>query len=449
MSTYGKIARVLFPITAVALLGTGAWAYQEYQEKSSILIKAENQYQRAFHELNNHMDSLHNEIGKTLAINSRKHMCDSLTNVWRLTYAAQNDVGQLPLSLMPFHDTQKFLGRIGAFAYNTGIRDLNKQPLSEKEYQTLSALYQNSSEIKNKLNEVQSQVLSKNLRWMDVELAMATEDKKLDHTIIDGFKAVNRMVEQFPEVDWGPTVNNMEVRKKEKFTTLKGRNISAGEAKQKVAKLLKRSSQDMKVTYTDKGDFPVYSVSFQGKDGIPVSADLTRTEGHMTWMLYNRPVKDQKLNRDQALQKAKSFLNGMGYQNMTPISFNQEDNLITFSMVHKENEVFIYPEALAIKVALDNGEILGLQADEYVFNRKTRVTKKPSLTVEQARKQINPHVRVSKINQAYIYGDEDKEVLCYEFLGTLKQDQYRIFINADTGNEEFVEKVEKEEIETL
>lgn len=449
MSMYGKIARVLFPITAIALLGTGTWAYQEYQEKSSILIKAENQYQRAFHELNNHMDSLHNEIGKALAINSRKHMCDSLTNVWRLTYAAQNDVGQLPLSLMPFHDTQKFLGRVGAFAYNTGVRDLNKQPLSEKEYQTLSTLYQNSTEIKNKLNDVQSQVLSKNLRWMDVELAMATEDKKLDHTIIDGFKAVNRMVEQFPEVDWGPTVNNMEVRKREKFTTLKGRNISAEEAKQKVAKLLKRSPQDMKVAYTDQGDFPVYSVSFQGKDGIPVNADLTRTEGYMTWMLYNRTVKDQKLDRNQALQKAQSFLKGMGYQNMTPISFNQEENIITFSMVHKQNEVFIYPEALAIKVALDNGEILGLQADEYVFNRKTRVTQKPSLTVEQARKRVNPHVKVSKINQAYIYGDEGKEVLCYEFLGTLKQDQYRIFINADTGNEEFVEKVEKEEVEAL
>ncbi|TCP69846.1 germination protein YpeB [Baia soyae] len=448
MSTYGKIARVFLPITLVVLLGMGAWAYKEYQEKSSVLIKAENQYQRAFHELNNHMDALQGEIGKVLAVNSQKHLSDSLTNVWRLTYAAQSDVAQLPLSLMPFHDTQKFLGRMGTFSYHAGVRDFNKEPLSEKEYQTLNTLYQNATDIKGKLNEVQSQVISKNLRWMDVELAIATEDKKLDHTIIDGFQAVNNMVVQFPEVDWGPTVNNLEVRKKEKFTTLKGRNISEEEAKEKAAKLLDRTTEGMKVTFAEKGDFPVYSISFEGKNG-PCNLDLTRTEGHVTWMLYNRPVKESKLSREQALEKAQSFLKKMGYEGMVPISHIDEDHILTLSMVHKEGNILIYPEALALKIALDNGEIIGIQADEYVFNRKERVFEKPTLTHEQARKQVNPHLKVTGTNQAYIYGEDGKEALCYEFLGTLKDNQYRIFINGDTGEEEFVEKIEKEEPEKI
>jgi spore germination protein len=36
-------------------------------------------------------------------------------------------------------------------------------------------------------------------------------------------------------------------------------------------------------------------------------------------------------------------------------------------------------------------------------------------------------------------------VLCYEFLGTIKNDTYRIFINADTGFEEKVEKLQNSE----
>lgn len=444
MSLYGKISRVLFPITAIAFLGTGAWAYQEYQEKNSVLIKAENQYQRAFHELNNHVNSLHNEIGKTLALNSKKQMSTSLTNVWRLTYAAQNDLGQLPLSLMPFHETNKFLGRTGAFAYNVGVRDLNKDPLTEKEYQTLNTLYNQSGEIKQNLSQVQSQVINKNLRWMDVELALSTEDKKLDHTIIDGFKAVNRMVEHYPEMDFGPTVNNMEVRQKEKFKALKGRNISAKEAEHKLAKILHRgSTQGMKTVLSDKGDYQAYSIQYTGKSGKMVHADLTRTEGHLTWMLYDRPVKKRVLSYDQALQRAKRFLDDMGYKHMTPTSYDEAGNVMAFSMVHKEGNVFVYPETLVIKVALDNGEIVGLQADEYVFNRKPYVNEKPKLTIDQARKLVNPHLKVNKYNLAYIYGDSGKEVLCYEFLGKLGKDQYRVFINANSGDEELAEKVEK------
>jgi len=41
------------------------------------------------------------------------------------------------------------------------------------------------------LQKLQKQVLEKNLRWMDVELALASEDKKMDNTIIDGFRRVD------------------------------------------------------------------------------------------------------------------------------------------------------------------------------------------------------------------------------------------------------------------
>ncbi len=67
---YKRLSIVMFPILLVALIGTGFWGYLEHQEKNSVLIKAENQYQRAFHDLSFHVDKLHTEIGNTLAVNS-------------------------------------------------------------------------------------------------------------------------------------------------------------------------------------------------------------------------------------------------------------------------------------------------------------------------------------------------------------------------------------------
>jgi spore germination protein len=62
---YRRIAAILFPIAVIALIGTVVWGYQENQDKNAVLIKAENQYQRAFHELNFHLDQLQDELGKT------------------------------------------------------------------------------------------------------------------------------------------------------------------------------------------------------------------------------------------------------------------------------------------------------------------------------------------------------------------------------------------------
>ena len=211
---YKRIAAVTLPIALIALVAVGVWGYQENQEKNSILIKAENQYQRAFHDLNFHMDQLQDELGKALAINSRKQLAPCLTNVWRLAYSAQNDVGQLPLTLMPFNKTEGFLADIGSFSHRVAVRDLGKEPLTEKEYETLKTLYKRSNSLQQELQGVQTKVINDNLRWMDVELALASEDKQTDNTIIDGLRSVDKKAEEYTEVDWGPGVNDPASRRK-------------------------------------------------------------------------------------------------------------------------------------------------------------------------------------------------------------------------------------------
>lgn len=445
---YQKVAAILFPITLVGLIAAGAWGYQENQDKNSVLIKAENQYQRAFHELNDHIDKLSDEMGKSLALNTRRQMSTSMTNIWRLAYAAQNDLGQLPLTLMPFDKTEKFVNNIGRFAYKVGVRDLDKQPLTEPEWKTLQTLYNRSQEIRTDLQSMQRKVLDKNLRWMDVELALASEDKKMDNTIIDGFKKVNKMVEEYPEVDWGPTVNFKEVREKEKINKLTGPMITKEQAKQKVAEALnQKSTKNMTVVLNKQGNFQTYSVRYKGRNNTEVNADVTSKGGYMVWMLYDRPVKQKRLSIDQAQGYANRFLERIDYKDMVPISYDETGNLAAINFVHRQNGIYVYPEAVTVKVALDNGEIAGLQADEYVFNKIGIPLSKPKLTLEQAKKEISPRLKLQKNNLAVIYNDEGKEVLCYEFLGTMpnqkKSDQYRIFINANTGEEEFIEKVKK------
>lgn len=447
---YRKVAAVLFPLTLIAFVITAVWGYKENQDKNSILIKSENQYQRAFHDLNNHMAHLEGELGKTLALNSRKQLSNSMTNVWRLAYAAQNDIGQLPMTLMPFDKAEEFMAQIGNFSYQVGIRDLEKEPLTEKEWNTLKTLYERSNQIRSDLENLQEKVIQKNLRWMDVEQALASEKENLDNTIIDGFKKVNQTVEQFPEVDWGPTINNLQVQQRTKWNRLKGEKVSPSVAVKKIQKVLKLpSTKGITVSKNKKGDYVTYSVHYRGNQPKKeINADITEVGGKLVWMMIDRPLHKARLSFSQAQEKATQFLRQLGYENMKVISYDDTQETVSLNFVHQEGQVKVYPEAVTVKVALDNGEIIGLQADEYIFNEIEKKDQKPRLSVQEARKQVSPHLKVEKHNLAYIYNEAGKPVLCYEFLGKLGKEQYRLFINSQSGDEEFIQKVEKEDLST-
>jgi spore germination protein len=441
------IRGILIGVLVLGVAGTAFWGYQEHQEKNAILLNAENNYQRAFHDLSYQVDLLHDKIGTTLAMNSRKSLSPSLIEVWRITSEAHNDVGQLPLTLLPFNKTEEFLAKIGNFSYRTAVRDLDKEPLSKDEYDTLKVLYKQSGDIQHELRSVQHMVLKNNLRWMDVELALASGNENTDNTIIDGFKTVEKTVSGYDESDLGTTFANLQ-KKDENFKKIKGRTITRNEAV-KIAKKYMNFDGNAKVKVTENGkgsDYGFYSVSIKNnQSGQEASMDITKKAGRPIWFINNRDVKKRVLSLNDADNKAAAFLKETGFKDLEVFESTQYDNVGVFNFVTNVNGVRIYPEAVKIKVALDNGDIVGVTADEYLKSFQTRKIGKPSLTLEQARSKVNPNFKVMEDRQAVIINDLNKEVLCYEFLGTIGEDTYRIFINATSGVEEEVEKMNNAE----
>ncbi|WP_462412052.1 germination protein YpeB [Neobacillus sp. Marseille-QA0830] len=441
------IRGLLIGILALGIAGTAFWGYQEHQDKNAVLLNAENNYQRAFHNLTYRLDLLHDKIGTTLAMNSKNSLSPSLIEVWRLTSQAHSDVGQLPLTLLPFNKTEEFLANIGNFSYRTAVRDLEKDPLSDKEYETLKTLYKQSGDIQNELRKVQSMVLKNNLRWMDVELALASGKEQTDNTIIDGFKTVEKTVTGYDESDQGLTTSNLQI-KDENYKNLKGKTITRNEAVS-IAKKYMNFDGNAKVKVTENGkgsDFGFYSVAIQNKKtGQEANMDITKKAGHPIWFINNREINKQVISLNDASNKAQAFLTDTGFKNMEIFESSQYENTGVFNFVTTINGVRIYPESVKVQVALDNGDIIGFSAEEYLKTYQTRKIEKPAISVDEAKSKINPNLKIMEDRQSIIVNDLNKEVLCYEFLGTIGNDTYRIFINAKDGAEEEVEKLKNPE----
>lgn len=438
---------ILIGVLALGVAGTAIWGYQEHREKNAVLINAENNYQRAFHDLTYQVDLLHDKIGTTLAMNSRSSLSPALAEVWKIASEAHVDVGQLPLTLLPFNKTEEFLSKIGDFSYKTAVRDLEKEPLSEKEHNSLKELYGQSADIQEELRKVQHMVLNNNLRWMDVELALATNKEPQDNTIIDGFKTVEKTVESYGETDFGPSFVSMK-KEDENFKYLEGDEISKKEAITIARKYTGFNGDvDVKVTENGKGsDYGFYSISIRDKKTKEeANMDITKKGGYPIWYIVDRDVKEQKISLNDANNKAIQFLKENDFENLDLFESSQYDHVGVFNFVTNEKDIRVYPDAIKVKVALDDGRILGFSAEDYLKSHHTREIKAPAITADEARQKISPNVKIMEEGLAIIINNLKEEILCHEFLGVLDEETYRIFINAENGIEEKVEKLQNAE----
>jgi spore germination protein len=438
---------LLIVALTIGVVGTSYWGYLEHQEKNAVLIHTENNYQRAFHELTYRVDLLHDKIGATLAMNSRKSLSPALAEVWRVTSEARSDVGRLPLTLLPFNKTEEFLTTIGDFSYRTAIRDLEKEPLNDKEYAALQDLYKRAGNIQDELRKVQHLVLKNNLRWMDVELALAADRKPSDNTIIDGFKTVEKNVNSYTEVDFGPTFTSFKKEHKG-LSKVEGKKITEEQAKEIARNFLGlQGSPKIKVEKSgQKKKTRYYSLAIQNpKTNNETYMDITEKGGYPVWVINNRDIQGQKIDLGTAAANGLKFLKNNKFQNMELYESSQYDSVGVFTYVTNINGVRVYPESVNVKVALDDGSIVGFSAKDYLAAHKKRSIPKPKLSAADARKKINPNLKVMEERQAMIINDLNKEVLCYEFIGTLGKDTYQIFINADNGMEEQVKKLQNVE----
>ncbi|PGZ96135.1 germination protein YpeB [Bacillus pseudomycoides] len=436
------IRGLLIVLLSIGVVGTGYWGYKEHQEKNAVLIHAENSYQRAFHDLAYQVDLLHDKIGTTLAMNSRTSLSPALADVWRITSQAHSDIGQLPLTLLPFNKTEEFLSNIGEFSYRTAIRDLEKDPLNDQEYNTLQQLYNNAATIQDELRKVQHLALKNNLRWMDVELALASNNNPADNTIIDGFKTVEKNSQSYSQSQFGPTFTSLEKEKKGE-TRIFGPKISEDQAVNIAKSFLSlKGDENISVEKSSKGaKQKFYSITVKDpKTNSETNMDITEQGGYPIWVMSNREVKEQKISLNEAADKGLSFLKQNKYSNMELYESSQYDSVGVFTFVTNRDNVRIYPESIQMKIALDDGSIVGFSAKDYLASSKDIKIPKPTLSVSDARKKINPNLKVMEERQAVIVNDLHKEVLCYEFLGTLGKDTYQIFINANNGIEEKVKK---------
>ncbi|MDZ5712029.1 germination protein YpeB [Jeotgalibacillus haloalkalitolerans] len=429
-------------LIALFLCAFSAAAFAAYQKGQANALQnhMENQYQRAFHEMTFQMDLLHDEIGSTLAMNGGRTLSPALTEVWRLTSMIHSDIGQLPLGILPFSEMEKFLMKIGEFSYRTSVRDLSSEPLTDSEYEKLEQLYSQSADIQNELRSIQSRILEEELTWLDLEELMATGDVKAQ-PVVDGFAKVDGAVKGYASETFAPTEQETASERRRQLQHLAGERIDQSAAPGIAEKFSGNQLNDPVVSQSMEGSsYPFITVRDSDSS---FSMDLSLKGGYPLYMIKDREIPSAALSLNEAVTEAEKFLQRNQLNDLKLEKGQQTDNSasLTFSRYLEEKDVWVLDDSVYLKVALDDGEILGFTGYDYWAGHGDIKVPEAELTEDEALSLLHSEFENGETRLTLIRNEFDEHVLCYEFTGITNDETFRIYINAINGQEEKVEKL--------
>lgn len=432
--------RKMYSVVIVLIAAVAAWGIYQYKRAADLRQELDNQYNRAFFEMVSYVNNVESLLAKSMVSTTTDRTAITLQEAWRQAGLAQTNLGQLPVSQPVLASTSKFLTQVSDLSLSLDNQNIRGKSLSKEQQDLLKKLYKYSVSLNKSLQELQDDLNAGRLRWGELaNKGTRLFSKTKPGEMMKKIEAVGENFNDYPTLIYdGPFSDHMTTAKARGLT---GEEIDAEAARKKAEEFF---GKDKTVEVTELGqndNGPIKTFDFEVKlkdaaEDETVYISVTRKGGHINWMLNNRAVNEEKLDMDKAKAAGIKFLKEKGFDSMEDTYYLKEDNTATINYAYRQDDVTMYPDLIKLKIALDNGEVIGMEAKSYLTNHTERDIPEPSVTMEEAREKINSNMKVYSSGLAYIPTEYKKEIFCYEFKGKLDDRDFIVYINALTGEEE-------------
>lgn len=400
---------------------------------------SENSYNMAFYELVNYVQNVETYLAKSLISSTPEHGAETLTNVWREANLAQAYLSQLPIESQELENTEKFLNQVSDYSYSLSRKNIYNESLTDDDLKNLKDLHTYSVELENTLNQLSDDINSGRIKWNELtNKGEATFAQQVSTSSLDGFSSLEENFHEYSGLIYDGAFSEHLTSSEKKGLT--GEDIDEETAKQKVIEFIGKDNvrEIENLGYSENATIPEYnfSVKMSSEDNINIS--ISKKGGHVVYMNSNRSVNTEIISQEEANNKGKEFLNNHGFKDMKETYYLKQDGIVTINYAYTQNDVVIYSDLIKVKVALDNGEILGIETTGYLNNHTQRNVSNVKITKEEAKKVLNKDLDIGYEGLAIIPTKYQTEILCYEFKGKVDDREFLVYINAENGREEDV-----------
>lgn len=407
------------------------------KNKNETKTASQNTYNMAFYEVVDYVQNVETYLAKSLISSTPEHGAETLTNVWREANLAQAYLSQLPIESQELANTEKFLNQVSDYSYSLSRKNIYNESLSDDDLKNLKELHNYSVELENTLNQLSDDINSGRIKWNELTNKGTTAfAQQVSTSSMDGFSNLEENFHQYSGLIYDGAFSEHLTNGEKKGLT--GDDIDEDTAKQKAIDFIgKDNVQNVEnLGFSENATIPEYNFSVKTNSEDSISISISKKGGHIVYMNSNREVNAESISQEEANVKGKEFLNNHGIMNMKETYYLKQDGIVTINYAYVQNDVVVYSDLIKVKVALDNGEVLGIETTGYLNNHTQRDISKIKISKESAKKTLNRDLQISSEGLAIIPTEYQTEILCYEFKGKVDDKEFLVYINAENGREE-------------
>ena len=430
----------LYGAIAILLVISVALGIVVYQKQNKYIQTVENGYNMAFYELVDYVQNVESFLAKSLISSSPEHGAETLTNVWREANLASSYLSQLPIQNNELLNTQKFLNQVSDYSYTLSRKNIYNEALTEEDLKNLKELHQYSVDLKNTLGQLGAELADGNVSWKEFSKSNNLEfAQQVSNMSDDMFSNINKNFEQYAGLIYDGAYS--EHANKGQMKALGNEEIDEETAKQRAINFIGQGKVEEVISngYIENGDIPVYDFSIKMKNGDKDNyayVSISKKGGQIVLMNYNRNIDAEAISQEDANKIGKEFLESKGFANMKETYYLKQEGTVTINYAYLQDNVTIYPDLIKLKIALDNGEILGIETSGYLNSHIQRDVSNVKIDKETAKQKLNKELQIKSEGLAVIPTKWNSEILCWEFKGKVDDSEFLVYINAENGREE-------------
>lgn len=401
------------------------------------------EYSKNMYELVDSVDNIKADLGKAAISGSREQKIIVFEDIFRYSAIANDKLNSLPIEQSAVSATSKYLSQVGDFCYSLVRASAEGRELTDKDYATINILDSQSNKLLTELNGVLTDINVGKVSWGEIRKKVTGVFAKGGNDVIGSqFTDIQKQIAQYPSLIYdGPFSENvMNIAPKINSQKM----INQSQATAIIQKMFgKNNIKKIEVAGVNpKGSSSVnsydYNIVLNGSSkNRVVTCSISKYGGKIVYLIDNRNIGSSSMDIKKAISLGSNFLSNLGYKNMESTYALNYGNIAVISYIYRQNNVFIYPDQIKLKVALDNGQIVGIESDKYLVSHiDRRNIPAPQISAAQAKSKVSKRLKINSVRLAIIPTESNQEVLCYEYEGSYNNNNYIVYINSQTGYEQ-------------
>lgn len=428
-----------FLLLSTLLLLVTAFALFQYKRAEELSYHRNLEYNRVFAELTEYVDDLEITLCKGQVVSTPMQMAKLSADLHSQASGAKANLALLPINGRNLEKTSEFLSQVGEYANCISEKMLRGEKIGKKEILTMQELSGYANTLKSGLDEMLIGINDGNISF-DGEKGALPSFSGGKTAMASELEALEEEFHNYPSLIYdGPFSQHL---------TLKESLLTKGKAeltKKQVLKKAKKLIGDEKASVSEiGGKLPCYSINSNS-----AVAEYTKHGGILLMMMKDRHIEEEKLSVSDAKKKASAFLKENGFNDMRESYYENMGGSVVINYAYEQDGYIVFPDLVKVKVALDDGEIIGFESRGYVMNHTYRSIPKPVITAEDALKNVNSDLQIKETTMAVIPLESGNEACCYQIKGVVSGRHFLIYVNTQTGDTEDVQILLENERGTL